>query len=255
MIGTLLSYGTFGFNRASIAYPLVGVVAVYNKRVRRIGVAALVGLGAVSLLLLGSIGVYRGGSLTADEFLGDTGRLAIRDELDLNREIQVYGGAPQFLAFVMNQAEQTPPRWGGALVSGIASPIPSLGEPFRGTSGTGLYNHWIYGSSDVRDQVIPFAGELFIDLRLVGVVVGFLALGAIVARLQVAFVQTRTALGAFVAQYVGMWIAFPIIGSAEVVSQIFVYFMWPVYVSIGYFLLRSRSGRLMSGSQLLRTRA
>jgi hypothetical protein len=255
MIGTLLSYGTFGFNRASIAYPLVGVVAVYNKRVRRIGVAALVGLGAVSLLLLGSIGVYRGGSFTATEFLGDPGRLAIREELDLNQEIQVYGGAPQFLAFVMNQAEQIPPRWGGALVSGLASPIPRLGEPFRGTSGTGLYNRWIYGSSDVRDQVIPFAGELFIDLRLLGVVMGFLALGALVAMLQVAFLRTTTALGAFVAQYVGMWIAFPIVGSAEVVSQIFVYFMWPIYVSLGYLLLRSRNGPLMLESGLLHTRA
>ncbi len=246
MAGTVLSYGTFGFNRASIVYPLLGIVAVYNERVRRVGVAALVGVAAISLLLFGSIGIYRSGSFTAGEFLGDPGRRAINEGFDLNQEIQVYGAAPQFLAFVMTEAERIPPRWGGALVSGIASPIPIVGKPFRETSGTGLYNHWIYGTSDVRDQVIPFAGELFIDFRIAGVVIGFLLLGAIVARLQVGFVRSETALGAFVSQYVGMWLAFPIIGSAEVVSQIFVYFMLPVYVSIGYGLLRSRTGALMS---------
>jgi hypothetical protein len=242
MVGTVLSYGTFGFNRAWIVYPLLGIVAVYNKRVRRFGVAALVGVAAISLLLFSSIGVYRSGSFTAGEFLGDPGWRAIHEGFDLNQEIQVYGAAPQFLAFVTTQAERIPPRWGGALVSGIASPIPIVGKPFRDVSGTGLYNHWIYGTaSDVRDQVIPFAGELFIDFRIAGVVIGFLLLGAIIARLQVGFVRSETALGAFVSQYIGMWLAFPIIGSAEVVSQIFVYSLLPVYVSIGYGLLRSRT--------------
>jgi hypothetical protein len=245
MIGSVLSYGTFGFNRASIVYPLLGVVAVYSKRVRRIGVAGLVGVAAVSLVLFGSIGIYRSGSFTAGEFLGAPGRRAIHEGFDPNQELQVYGAAPQFLAFVTTQAERTPPRWGGALVSGIASPIPVFGKPFREASGTGLYNHWIYGASHVRDQVIPFSGELFIDFRMVGVLIGFLLLGAIVARLQVGFVRAETALGAFVAQYVGMWLAFPIIGSAEVVSQIFVYFMWPIYACVGYSLLRS-SGRALT---------
>jgi hypothetical protein len=255
MVGTALSFGTFGFNRASIVYPLLGVVAVYNKRVRRIGAAGLLGVAAVTLLLFGSIGVYRSGSFTAGEFLGSSGKLAIQDEFDLNQAIQVYGAAPQFLAFVMTHAEQMPPRLGRTLVSGIASPVPILGKPFREGSGTGLYNGWVYGSSDFRDQVIPFAGELYIDFRLAGVVVGFLLLGAVVARLQVGFVLTATALGAFVAQYVGMWIAFPIIGSAEVVSQVFVYFMWPIYVCIGYRLLQSRNGPLMSQSTSRRTLA
>ena len=146
----------------------------------------------------------------------------------------------------MTETDATRPRWGGALLSGIAAPVPVLGKSFRDASGTGLYNGWIYGSADFHDQVIPFAGELYIDLRFVGVLVGFLMLGAIVARLQVGFVQATTALGAFVSQYVGMWLAFPIVGSAEVVSQIFVYFMWPVYVAIGYSLLRSRTGSLIS---------
>jgi hypothetical protein len=246
VVGTVLVYGTFGFNRASIVYPLLGIVAVYHARVRRFGIASLVTVALVSLVLFGSIGIYRSGSVTAGEFLGAPGRRAIQEGFDLNQELQVYGAAPQFLAFVMTEAEATRPRWGGALLSGIAAPIPILGKPFRDASGTGLYNGWIYGSADFHDQVIPFAGELYIDLRFVGVLIGFLILGAIVARLQVGFVQATTALGAFVAQYVGMWLAFPIVGSAEVVSQIFVYFMWPVYFAIGYSLLRSRTGMLIS---------
>jgi hypothetical protein len=253
LVVTVLSYGTFGFNRASIVYPLLGILAVYNARVRRLGVAALLTVAALSLVLFGSIGIYRSGSATADQFFGTSGRLAIQEGFDLNEEIQVYGAAPQFLAFVMTQAEAFSPRWGGAILSGIASPVPVLGESFREASGTGLYNRWIYGAFDVRDQVIPFAGELFIDLRIVGVLVGFLVLGAIVARVQVGFVRTTTALGAFVSQYVGMWLAFPIVGSAEVVSQIFVYFMWPVYLSIGYSLFRSRTGSLTSSPMRRRT--
>jgi hypothetical protein len=250
--GVLVSYGTFGFNRASIAYPLVGVIAVYSRRIRRIGIVGLACIAVVSLLLLGAIGIYRSGSSTAGEFVGVSGRAAIRDELDLNQEIQGYGGAPQFLAFVMTRAETMPPAWGRAIVSGVVAPVPILGEPFRETSGTGLYNAWIYGSAGFRDQVIPFAGELFIDLRVPGVVIGFLLLGALVARLHAGFVRATTALGAFVAQYIGMWVAFPIIGSAEVVSQTFVYFLWPIYATIAYAMLRIR-GDADAPSERLRT--
>ena len=253
VVVTVLVYGTFGFNRASIVYPLLGIVAVYNTRVRRFGIASLVTVAVVSVVLFGSIGIYRSGSATAGQFLGAQGRRAIQEGFDLNQELQVYGAAPQFLAFVMTEADAIQPRWGGALLSGIAAPVPVLGKPFRDASGTGLYNEWIYGSADVHDQVIPFAGELYIDLRFVGVLVGFLMLGAIVARLQVGFVQATTALGAFVSQYVGMWLAFPIVGSAEVVSQILVYFMWPVYVAIGYSLLRSRPRSLSSSPVRPRT--
>ena len=79
------------------------------------------------------------------------------------------------------------------MLSGIVSPVPVLGKTFRGVSGTGMYNRWIYGTADIRDQVIPFAGELFIDLRVPGVLIGFAILGAVVARLQLAFINARTA--------------------------------------------------------------
>ena len=35
-------------------------------------------------------------------------------------------------------------------------------------------------------------------------------------------------------QFTAMWISFLIIGSLEVVSQILVYFFWPIYVLVGY---------------------
>jgi hypothetical protein len=117
--------------------------------------------------------------------------------------------------------------------------VPIFGKQFRDASGTGMYNRWIYGTTEIRDQVIPFTGDLFIDLRVPGVLIGFAILGAVLARLQLAFIYARTALGLFVTQYVSMWIAFLIIGSAEVVGQFFVYFMWPIYVVIAYSILRS----------------
>ena len=237
--GIFLSYGTFGFNRASFVYPLVAILAVYSRRIRRIPLPSLIALGVVGGILLGSIGIYRRGELTAGEFIGNSARNSISEEFDLVEQVQTYGGAPQFLAFILTQSEQAAPRWGDAVLSGIASPVPVFGKAFRGVSGTGMYNRWIYGTTDIRDQVIPFAGELFIDLRVPGVLIGFAILGAVVARLQLAFVNARTALGLFVTQYVAMWIAFLIIGSVEVVSQFFIYFMWPIYLVIAYSLLRS----------------
>ena len=129
---------------------------------------------------------------------------------------------------------------GRAFFSSIISPVPKLGERFREGSGTGIYNRWLYGSTGVSDQVIPFAGELYIDFRAPGVAVGFVLVGAVLAWFQAGFLQARTALGSFVAQYAGMVFAFLIVGSALAVSQIFLYFFWPVYAIVAFDALRVR---------------
>jgi hypothetical protein len=240
----LLAYGTFSFNRAAIVYPLVALVAVFSRRVRRIGLLGLAVLMVLGIVILPLIGVYRSSTVTAREFFGASGSSLVRDQVDLNQEIQVYGAAPQFLAFVMTKADTMSLQGGRALFSSVISPVPKLGDRFREGSGTGIYNRWLYGTTGISDQVIPFAGELYIDFRAPGVAVGFALVGAVLAWFQAGFMQARTTLGSFVAQYAGMVFAFLIIGSALAVSQIFLYFFWPVYAIVAFDVLRVRSPTL-----------
>ena len=78
------------------------------------------------------------------------------------------------------------------------------------------------------------------DFGVPGVIIGFLVLGALIARMQSIFERSETALGLYVTQYTAMWVSFLIIGSLEVVSQIFVFFFWPIYVLVGFEILRRR---------------
>ncbi|HYJ61469.1 MAG TPA: hypothetical protein VE032_08410 [Actinomycetota bacterium] len=249
MLGTLAASLTFGFNRASVVYPLVALLATYARRVRPIKAAGALGIAATIVLLVLAIGSYRASDATLGELTGTSDPTPVPYEFDLNEQVQIYGAAPQFLGFVMTEADRVPTGLGRTLVSGLVAPLPILGEPFRSSAGTGLYNRWIYGPGEVRDQVIPFAGEMFLDLRLLGVVLGSIVIGVLVARLQAAFERARSSTGVFIAMYVGMWLAFPIIGSAEVVSQTFIYGMWPVYAAIGYAIVRDRGRRTWDPSR------
>ena len=95
---------------------------------------------------------------------------SVAENLDLDQQIQAYGNGPQFLGFLLHNSEDLAPGLGNTTVSAALSPIPILGESFRESSGAHIYNRWIYGSlvndSFAGDQVVPFAGELWLDLRL-----------------------------------------------------------------------------------------
>jgi hypothetical protein len=73
--------------------------------------------------------------------------------------------------------------------------------------------------------------------------------------LQSNFERSDTALGLYVTQYTSMWVSFLIIGSFEVVSQIFVYFFWPIYILIGWEALRRRPIDRIDSDPRLRSRA
>lgn len=238
----LVVYGTFSYNRASFAVPAVAILAVYSRRVVRIRAVGLMALAAVGVVLLGAVGFYRTGGLTSAQLLSRQGLEAVGDTLDLNQQIQVYGNSPQFLGFLLHNSEHLTPQLGRTTMSAALSPIPVFGKSFRQTSGAMIYNRWIYGSlvgdSFAGDQVVPFAGELWMDLRIPGILVGFVVVGALIGALQRRFERGLTALEIYVMQFTAMWIAFLIIGSLEVVSQIFVYFFWPIYLLVGYQWLR-----------------
>ena len=244
LILALIVYGTYSYNRASYAVPAVAILAVYSRRVVRIRSFAFIALGAVGIVLLGAVGFYRTSEITSGQLLSRQGLESVAENLDLDQQIQAYGNGPQFLGFLLHNSEDLAPGLGNTTVSAALSPIPILGESFRESSGAHIYNRWIYGSlvndSFAGDQVVPFAGELWLDLRLPGLIVGFGIVGAVIGTLQRRYERAETALEIYVVQFTAMWISFLIIGSVEVVSQILVFFFWPIYVLAGYQWLRRR---------------
>jgi hypothetical protein len=244
LVLALFAYGTFSYNRGSIAVPIVCMLAVFSRRVRRFKAFELVAIGGIGLILLGTIGFYRSSGFTSSRLLSRQGVTSVRDSLDFNHQIQVYGNGPQFLGFLLENSDALTPSYGRTSASAVLFPIPVLGKPFRPTSGAVIYNRWIYGAEvgglELGDQIAPFAGEVSMDFRTPGVIAGFLILGLAIARLQLRFERTSSALELYVTQFTAVWLAFLVIGSLEVVSQIFVYFFWPIYILVGYELLRRR---------------
>jgi ABC-type Na+ efflux pump permease subunit len=113
-------------------------------------------------------------------------------------------------------------------------PVPVLGAPFRESSGVALFNRLIYGN-ETLDQVIPFAGELFLNFHLLGVIAGYGLLGLAIAVLQHRFSCAGQSLDAYVFFFVALWLSSLIFSSVAAVSQIFIYMMWPLY---GYVFVK-----------------
>ena len=109
-------------------------------------------------------------------------------------------------------------------------PVPVLGSYFRADSAVTLYNHLIYKSDVSLDQIVPFAGELFLDFHLIGVVIGYGLLGRTVNTLQIRFLRSPNAFEAYLWCLVGLWTSFLVIGNLAILSQICLYFFWPFYL-------------------------
>jgi hypothetical protein len=233
----LLSFATFNYNRGSFIAPLVSLTAVYLARVQRVSLVALAGFGSAVIGLVILIGLYRAGGMGMSELAGDaSARQELTQKLKLGDEIQIYGQAPQFLAFILEQSEYGKHLYLGlTLISSVMHPVPVLGENFRATSGPSLYNEMIYGKNGFSDQIIPFQGELFLNFHILGIIAGYWLLGVVTARLQHAFKEARTALDLYMTLYVSYWVVFLIQANPAIVSQIFVYFLGPIYV---YFATR-----------------
>jgi hypothetical protein len=120
------------------------------------------------------------------------------------------------------------------------SAVPVLGKPFRDGTGNAFYNG-LLNRGNAEDQIVPFAGQLFLSFHVVGVVVGFALLGAIICRLQNAFARSRTSLPMYVIQLTTIWLVFLVVGSLSVVSQIAIYFYWPIFL---YFMVAKRTARV-----------
>jgi hypothetical protein len=245
IVAVCLSNATFNYNRGSMVVPLVAMLAVIVSGPRPVPWRTVVSAAVivlVVLLLLPLYGVYRSNNFTAQELFNDPSvRGLMADKVELTEMFQMYGGAPQFLGFLLeNGGWGAHPQWGKVLVSSTLSPLPILGKPFRENTGTAMYNRMIYGVPDVSDQVPPFPGEAFLDFHLAGVLAGFSLLGWIAFKLQTAFSRSHSFFELFIWQYFSVWTFFLIFGSLSVASQIFIFFCWPFYL---YFVNRSLHSR------------
>jgi hypothetical protein len=240
----VLTYGTFSYNRGAFAAPLVALAAVYLSRVRRVPLRFVLVGGILALVLLTAARAYRTTDASTRQPVRGSVTEAVLKQTNLNDELQVYGGGPQFLAFLLERTQYADHlRYGETILASVLYPVPVLGKPFRASSGVEIYNRLVYGIKPFLDQVIPATGELFLNFHVPGVLLGFFLVGTAVAAMQRRFVHAPTSAQAFVWQYAATWIAFLVVGSFAVVSQVLLYFFWPIYLLGGSSMLARRPGR------------
>ena len=246
VVGTIVSFASFGYNRGAFAVPLVAIAGVVLAKADRFSKAIMATIGLVMLALMPAYAVYRSGTSVGEDFIAQSGLTqTVMDNIDISDIVQMYGGAPQYLGFLLERSHWgRDASWGVTTISSILSPVPVLGKHFRQQSGFAVYNRMIYGTDAIADQNPSFAGEAFLDFHVVGVVFGFAAFGWVLFRLQQSFDRSRSSVELYVWQYLSIWICFVIVGSIEVPSQILIYSCWPIYV----FWLNRRSARRCADS-------
>ena len=235
--GVLVVGATYGLNRAAFMVPLVAMAAASSAHARRLSARALAIAGLLLVVLAILPQQYRAGHSTASELARSrSAREQVFVADNLGTELQVYGAAPQFAGFVLEAAERRrepfPPS---VLLASALSPVPIVGKHFRDRSGPVTYNRLIYGNIGVVDQIFPFEAEVWLCLGPAGLAAAFLLVGFVIGRLQRAFDRASTAFDSYALQFTAMWVTFLVQGSLAAVSQVFVFFLWPIY---GWVLLR-----------------
>ena len=221
----------YEYNRASIFVPVAALAAAWSLRKRRIPYSLLLAAGLVGFVVFLQLGSFRdtyyrtvGGTL-------DPSQVALQP-IDPVRTIQVYSNGPQFLAFALENSPQGSPFWGGSLIASALSPVPVIGRNFRNQSGTTIYNNLIYGAGIAYDQIIPFHAELMWNFGIVGLPLGFFALGLVVSQIDRRFRASPTILRAYIWQFWGIWCAFLIVGAPGILAQVLVYSLPPMVIGL-----------------------
>jgi len=246
--GTLVCMlaANLSFNRGTMVMPIVALLAAFSSRVRRIPLSlmGLVGIPITFLVIL--FGTYRQQVLTTPgQQITNQGVASLAGQTDLNSQLQVYGAAPQYFGYLLDASGYTVDgTWGRSILGSVLSPVPLLGKTFRADSTVAHYNLLIYGSTVSADQIVPFAGELFWNFHLIGIVLGFLLLGLVAARLQRSFDAAISPLTAYIWCWMSLWALLLVIYSSGVTSQLYLQDFWPVYIWCGLeYLRRGRYAR------------
>jgi hypothetical protein len=233
---------SFSFNRAAMLVPVLAVTSVYNLRVKRIPVRWLAGMGLVTVIWSLVVSGYRTSSLS----LMWPGRSfefrAWLAQTNLLEFVQVYGNGAQLGGFLLEETGWGANLyWGSTILSSLLYPMPGLGRFFRPSSGVTLYNLLIYNDTSSIDQVIPFLGELFINFHVVGLLLGYIGIGILLAHLNLRFLTARSSFGTYCLFVMSYWVAFLIIGGLAASSQIFIFMLWPIYIYAATPILRRRT--------------
>jgi hypothetical protein len=222
----VVASSVFRYERGPAFVAVIGMLSAFSVRIKRIPYRALVAIAAVGLLLVLMAGSLR--STVYSKAFGVRSAIGV-SAVAANRQVQIYANGAQFAGFTIDMASTHHRLYlGGTILPSLLYPVPILGKPFRSNSGPTIYNKDIYGNPVYYDQILPFSSELYWNFNVPGVIIGFLIIGYAIAALDGAFVRSASARDAFVFQYVGVWIAFLIVGSLAVVSQMALYFMWPM---------------------------
>jgi hypothetical protein len=228
IFGILFIGSTFSFNRASIFLPLLGFCAAYARR-RRVSMRLMLVTTLCAGVAVWGLGVYRSAGVDVSVIASDpVVRDLLTSDVRIGDQVQVYGGAPQFTAFLVKANELTNPTPGSTLLSSLLYPVPMLGREFRASSGPALYNQLIYGTATILDQIIPFPGEVFINYGYLGVAIVFAILGFLLRLLNRAYWHARNPLEAYIAFYGAAWLLYLFPASLSAVAQVLTYFCWPI---------------------------
>jgi hypothetical protein len=232
LLMAVMAGALFSYNRAAAMVPLICWLGVYAQRVRRVRL-----LGGVLLLVFLFSSVVLLTQLRTVSHRDEMNSLGYRTEasnwsgytLGVN-ELQLYGAAPQFLAYGLGI---TPPvKYGQVTLNAALSPVPILGKWSRETDGTRIFNAGVYGvNSATVDQTLPTALEFYWDFGPAGVLVGFILVGALVGFCQRRFESAISSRHAFVWAFIGLW------SSAMLILQIETYVQIMIGWSVPMFLL------------------
>lgn len=235
LAGVVLSFSMFNFNRGSIAVPLLAVGTVALVKGDKLSWRIMAVSGVLVLVLTPVLALYRSGTElgVGEDLLSRTSlQDSLREHIDIAEVAQMYGGAQQYLGFLLEESHWgSDPRWGVVTVSSILAPIPVIGKSFRRNSGYGIYDRMIYGTDAIVDQNPPFQAESFLDFHIVGVLFGSAMFGWVLHRLQRAFERSRSSIEIYIWQYLSVWTCFLIFGLSglNVQSQVMCYYCWPIY--------------------------
>lgn len=225
----LAASGVYSYNRAAVVVPLLALLTAYGRFGRRLPVWRVVVVAALLAALAFEFGQYRaeyigtqGGRFNATE-AGLTG-----PEEQFTDTVQVYANGAQFWALTVQDADRFGLRDGRTLLGSALLPVPVLGRPFRTESGPTAYNELVYGRADTADQILGFGAELYWNLGLPGLALGYAILGGVVRRFDDLVGDAPDPLAAYTWSYAGVWVALLVINSLSVIAQIAVYFAWPI---------------------------
>lgn len=226
-----LSAVTVDVRRGPLLASMLALLAAYGLVTARPSMRTLVTMGVGASLAFLAVRVLRSPEQPFNTLFNSSGA----DEGLLsafNTEVQSYAGGLQMVAFLLDHAEALGGflHGRGQIYTAIA-PIPELGASVRDSTPGALYNALFINR---QDQVLPLAGQLYLDFGVVAVVIGCMLLGMATGLLHRLFMRSPTLIEAYVWVLPSTWLAFSLGSSPIGFYQSLIYFSLPSYFLIAF---------------------